>query len=510
MRKTRKIWALLLCLCLTVMLMPVTASAATQRRYVTLRPTTAIGGSVGSAKVNVDDTVTSYNGSQSYTVRSVNGTEITVWVYLDNNGTFFFPKASDLWNDVSPVDYVYWSGNSSGQKTENGSGLTSNGSENSNCGLATYYLKAGSPSGEVGNFLWNFTLQYDANDGTGAPAPQTYGTNSKYTKSYTFIIPMQMPTKEGCTFLGWSDNKAATSVTRQLGEHCLVSQTASGYNGGSVTKTLYAVWQEDTLPVTTYTVTYTDGVEGEEVFSDQVYNNLTSGEETPAFEGTPKRDGYTFNGWNPEVADTVTGNATYTAQWTQEGTLPVTTYTVTYTDGVEGEEVFSDQVYDNLTSGEETPAFEGTPKRDGYTFNGWNPEVADTVIESIIYTAKWEKNESPVTTYTLTFETNGGSTIGSVTRESGTMIDLSSFTSRRTGYTFKGWYLDSTLKTKITSVTLDENKMVYADWTENVADPTSVPKTGDTSNIGFWIALLVLATASLTGITLYMRKKKAR
>ena len=436
MRKTRKIWALLLCLCLTVMLMPVTASAATQRRYVTLRPTTAIGGSVGSAKVNVDDTVTSYNGSQSYTVRSVNGTEITVWVYLDNNGTFFFPKASDLWNDVSPVDYVYWSGNSSGQKTENGSGLTSNGSENSNCGLATYYLKAGSPSGEVGNFLWNFTLQYDANDGTGAPAPQTYGTNSKYTKSYTFIIPMQMPTKEGCTFLGWSDNKAATSVTRQLGEHCLVSQTASGYNGGSVTKTLYAVWQEDTLPVTTYTVTYTDGVEGEEVFSDQVY--------------------------------------------------------------------------DNLTSGEETPAFEGTPKRDGYTFNGWNPEVADTVIESIIYTAKWEKNESPVTTYTLTFETNGGSTIGSVTRESGTMIDLSSFTSRRTGYTFKGWYLDSTLKTKITSVTLDENKMVYADWTENVADPTSVPKTGDTSNIGFWIALLVLATASLTGITLYMRKKKAR
>ena len=132
------------------------------------------------------------------------------------------------------------------------------------------------------------------------------------------------------------------------------------------------------------------------------------------------------------------------------------------------------------------------------------------MIESIIYTAKWEKNESPVTTYTLTFETNGGSTIGSVTRESGTMIDLSSFTSRRTGYTFKGWYLDSTLKTKITSVTLDENKMVYADWTENVADPTSVPKTGDTSNIGFWIALLVLATASLTGITLYMRKKKAR
>ena len=65
-----------------------------------------------------------------------------------------------------------------------------------------------------------------------------------------------------------------------------------------------------------YTVTYTDGVENEEVFADQVYSDLRKDSATPAFNGTPTRTGYTFAGWDPEVAETVTANATYTAKWT--------------------------------------------------------------------------------------------------------------------------------------------------------------------------------------------------
>ena len=64
-----------------------------------------------------------------------------------------------------------------------------------------------------------------------------------------------------------------------------------------------------------YTVTYTDGVEGEVVFADQVTENLYYNQDTPAFNGTPTRTGYTFAGWEPEVAETVTANATYTAKW---------------------------------------------------------------------------------------------------------------------------------------------------------------------------------------------------
>ena len=258
-------------------------------------------------------------------------------------------------------------------------------------------------------------------------------------------------------------------------------------------------WQlkeQGRVPVTeVYTVTYTDGVENEEVFADQVYSDLRKDSATPAFNGTPTRTGYTFAGWEPEVAETVTANATYTAKWMpvepkaptadelkeldmavlvkcvvdnsqqhteaygllgecdedyfvgeprkdgddwlcdinyyperyvaefnttfqnlkhvqndekivpvtliwagdswqlkEQGRVPVTeVYTVTYTDGVENEEVFADQVYSDLRKDSATPAFNGTPTRTGYTFAGWEPEVAATVTQTVTYVAKWEK-----------------------------------------------------------------------------------------------------------------------
>lgn len=67
------------------------------------------------------------------------------------------------------------------------------------------------------------------------------------------------------------------------------------------------------------------------------------------------------------------------------------TYTVTYTDGVENEVIFEDQIslvkYDDVT-----PLFNGTPTRDGYTFTGWNPAVSETVTEDVTYTAVWQQN----------------------------------------------------------------------------------------------------------------------
>ena len=69
-----------------------------------------------------------------------------------------------------------------------------------------------------------------------------------------------------------------------------------------------------TTPAEKYAVTYTDGVDGEEIFKDQTYT-VESGKATPAFNGTPTRKGYTFAGWKPAVAATVTSNATYEATW---------------------------------------------------------------------------------------------------------------------------------------------------------------------------------------------------
>ena len=152
-----------------------------------------------------------------------------------------------------------------------------------------------------------------------------------------------------------------------------------------------------------YTVTYKDGTNGT-VFADDVHSNLNANAATPAFVGgTPTRPGYVFTGWNPAVAATVTGNATYTAVWEKDANGNGTPdkdeekYTVSYTDGVENEEIFADQVYGNLLSGTATPAFNGTPTRAGYKFLGWEPTVAETVTESATYVAQWEK------LYTVTY-----------------------------------------------------------------------------------------------------------
>ena len=71
-----------------------------------------------------------------------------------------------------------------------------------------------------------------------------------------------------------------------------------------------------------YTVTYTDGVEDAVLFEDQTINNLPYGAALPAFNGTPTREGYDFDGWSPDLAQTVTADMTYTAVWKQKPTEP--------------------------------------------------------------------------------------------------------------------------------------------------------------------------------------------
>ena len=227
-----------------------------------------------------------------------------------------------------------------------------------------------------------------------------------------------------------------------------------------------------------YTVTYTDGVEDEEVFADEVHENLSSGVATPAFSGgTPTRTGYVFKGWNPEVAATVTGNATYVATWGEDKNNngiddnEETKYTVTYTDGVDGEEVFADQVYGNLLSGVATPAFEGTPTREGYVFKGWNPAVAEKVTGDATYAATWgeDKNNNGIddneeTKYTVTYkdgvdgEVFADQVYGNLL--SGVATPAFEGTPTREGYVFKGWNPE-------VAATVTGNATYVARWAED-------------------------------------------
>ena len=130
---------------------------------------------------------------------------------------------------------------------------------------------------------------------------------------------------------------AYNSECREYGTHYLkdgqaATETATWYWNADLSK-----WQfrssdapiyidithtAPTPEVKEFTVTYTDGVDGA-AFADQTYT-VKENDPTPAFEGEPTREGYVFLGWEPEVAETVTGDATYVATWELE------TYTITY------------------------------------------------------------------------------------------------------------------------------------------------------------------------------------
>ncbi len=148
-----------------------------------------------------------------------------------------------------------------------------------------------------------------------------------------------------------------------------------------------------------YTVVYTDGVENETIFADQVYEELYGNSKTPKFKGTPTRKGYEFLGWSSTVNEIVEENdsdengvITYTALWRR------VEFTVIYKDGVEDEVIFEDQYFEELIEGSETPKFDGTPTREGYEFAGWSPAVNPIISRDdfdkngeMIYTATWIK-----------------------------------------------------------------------------------------------------------------------
>ena len=345
------------------------------------------------------------------------------------------------------------------------------------------------------------------------------------------------PTRTGYVFKGWNPEVAAT-VT---GNATYVATWGEDKNNNGI----------DDNEETKYTVTYTDGVDGEEVFADQVYGNLLSGVATPAFEGTPTREGYVFKGWNPAVAATVTGNATYVARWGEDKNNngiaddEETKYTVRYTDGVDGKEVFADQVYGNLLSGVATPAFEGTPTREGYVFKGWKPEVATTVTGNVTYVATWgeDKNNNGIaddedTKYTVRYTDGVDEEVIFADQVYGNLlsgVDTPAFkgTPTREGYVFKGWkpavaekvtgdvtYVAVWEKAKDNNGDTKPGDTKPGDTKPGNTKPGNTkpgntkpntttnsstkagtsarsPKTSDTANLALWMALLVVSGGSM-------------
>ena len=90
----------------------------------------------------------------------------------------------------------------------------------------------------VSNPMVAYTLTYNANGGSNAPLSQTVNSS---TGSATFTLRTNEPTWDGHIFLGWNTNSAGTGTLYEPGETYTTSSTST---------TLYAVWEEAVINIT--------------------------------------------------------------------------------------------------------------------------------------------------------------------------------------------------------------------------------------------------------------------
>ena len=265
----------------------------------------------------------------------------------------------------------------------------------------------------------------------------------------------------------------------------------------------------------TYTVTFNSNG-GTEIAPKEVVSGLKIGEPS-----IPTKKGFTFDGWYEEATlntkfdfnTPITSNRTLYAKWEaansineirlvgdfQYGNVPVGTLPSfnprTITDSISIGSNSAWAYYKSATSvwsgfGSETPvAYNDGTTKYGYRFqvrtNSGYKIASDfkviyngnDVTSSVeVLTWPWGAyvtvdlgkaiGESPAT-YTVTFNSNGGTEIAPKEVVSGLKIGEPSIPTKK-GFTFDGWYEEATLNTKFDFNTpITSNRTLYANWIEN-------------------------------------------
>ena len=227
----KKSLAVMLALIMVLCMIPTTAFAASMSWTWTV---TAIGGNYYRS----DGTETSTN---KYTINRHldNSVDHEIGYKFEWNASAGGSNYNGGWQLCLTVDgsiverstaYIYEKdmSNASGTWTAPKSSHTGNSSHPFTLYLSNYQ-----------NLFQNITLTYDANEGTGAPDPETQKVEKG--QSATFTVSTQEPTRENYTFKGWSTDKNATTADAAYagGKSITISQNT----------TLYAVWEENNTPI---------------------------------------------------------------------------------------------------------------------------------------------------------------------------------------------------------------------------------------------------------------------
>ncbi len=251
-----------------------------------------------------------------------------------------------------------------------------------------------------------YTVNFVNEDGTVLQSSEVaYGETPSYTGA--------TPTKAATAEFTYTFDKWTPEITAVTGEATYTAQFSSTVNE--------------------YTVTWVvDGVSTEETYK----YGATPSHDDPVKEADAQYT-YAFTGWSPAIA-TVTGNATYTAQFSST----VNKYTVKFVD-FDGTELKAENV--EYGSAATAPA---DPSREGYTFTGWDKEFGN-ITGDLTVTAQYKINQ-----YTITFDTDGGSAVAPITQDYATAVTAPTDPTK-TGYTFKGWDVEipSTMPAKDMTIT---------------------------------------------------------
>ncbi len=209
----------------------------------------------------------------------------------------------------------------------------------------------------------------------------------------------------------------------------------------------------------TYTVSYnSNGATSGSIPTDN--NSYEQGDSAIVKDniGNLNKTGYKFIGWNTKTygtgvdyakGDTIiveNSNIELYANWVVEE------YIVTFKDYNGNELKVGTVAHGHAAT---APV---APSRAGYAFSGWNVDYSN-VTENLTVTAQYNVNH-----YTISFESNGGSTVNNKIINYNTKVDKPN-NPTRAGYSFQGWYEDEALTSSFDFDTLIvEDKTLYAKW----------------------------------------------
>ena len=309
-----------------------------------------------------------------------------------------------------------------------------------------------------------YIVSYNANGGSGTMVGDMVEENGKFTlENCTYIAP------EGYKFKAWAIG-SVNGEQKQPGEQITI--TGETY--------IYAIWE-----AVEYNVTVTGGTAS--VGAGTPITKATMGT-TVTLTADPAPFGKMFDKWvvtGVVVADANSATTTFvmpagnvTAEATYKD-IPVVTYTVNF-DANGGTGSMADATG---VSGEYVlPICSFTAPSDKQ-FKAWSVGGAEkaagdtiTVNANTTVTAIWE--DIPVTYYTVTFDSAGGSTVTAQTIEAGQKATKPADPTKD-GFDFKGWTLNGSAYDFNTAV--NGNITLVATWEQQQVQPTVYTVTFDSN-----------------------------